>query len=155
MKTLMRYMTILMAIAVVSGSALASDVSTEKKAEFKKLVIQRNQLYKQLLGLDKKAAELVKQDKDITRVNGEQVTIQDRLDLIQLRLETMSARYDLDIPDLPSVKDQQESAIAAKNYGLDAFERGKTRTMLEIKRQTFNLLKSLDYSIILSRLEEN
>lgn len=153
MKTMNRYMIVLIAMVVVSGGAFASDIQPEKKAEFRKLVIQRNKLYKQLLTLDKQAASLLKRDKDATQVNGQQVTIQDRLDLIQLRLETMAARYDLSIPDLPSAN-AQELEDAAKNYGLDAFERGRVRTLHEIKRQTLNLLKSLDYSIILARLED-
>ena len=141
-------------IAAASTNAFAADLSTEKKAEFRKLVIQRNQMHRELQTLDRQAAELVKQGKGITKVNSKQVTVQDRLDLNQLRLETMAARYELDIPELDDLNKESNAAQAKKIYGADAFLRGKARTMLELKRQTFVLLRSIDYSIILSKLKE-
>ena len=155
MKTIPKLILLLSVIAAASTNAFASDISTEKKAEFRKLVIKRNQMHKELQTLDRQAAELVKQDKDTTKLNSKQVTIQDRLDLNQLRLETMAARFELDIPDLPDLNKQADAAEAKKIYGADAFQRGRTRTMLELKRQTFQLLRSIDYSIILSKLKEN
>jgi len=154
MKTITKLILLFSIIAAASVNTFAADISTEKKAEFRKLVIQRNQLYSQLQTLDRQAAELVKQDKDSTKVNGKQVTVQDKLDLNQLRLETMAARYELDIPEPPDLNKLQDPEKAKSIYGADAFVRGKTRTMLELKRQTFHLLRSLDYSIILSKLKE-
>jgi hypothetical protein len=146
---------VLAVIVAASGSVFAGDVPTEKKADFRKLVLQRNKFHKELQAKDKQAAELVKQNKDATKINSKQVTIQDSLDLNQLRLETMAARYELDIPELPVLNAQGEVKGSKGVYGADAFQRGRTRTMLEIKRQTFLLLKSLDYSIIISKLKEN
>ena len=142
-------------IAAASTNAFAADIPTEKKAEFRKLVIKRNQMHKELHGLDMQAADLLKQKRDTTRVNGKQVTVQDRMDLNQLHLETLAARYELDIPDLPDLTKQRDPKDGKSVYGADAFKRGRTRTMLELKRQTFVLLRSIDYSIILSRLQEN
>lgn len=154
MKTITKLIMLFSIIAAASTSVFAADVSTEKKAEFRKLVIQRNQMHKELYNLDKQAAELVKQGKDTTKVNGKQVTVQDRMDLNQLRLETMAARYDLEIPDLPDLNKEADVLDAKKVYGSDAFQRGRARTMTELKRQTFVLLRSIDYSIILSKLKE-
>jgi len=154
MKTITKLILMLSIIAAASANAFAADVPTEKKAEFRKLVIQRNQMHKELCDLDKQAADLVKQGKDTTKINGKQVTIQDKLDLNLLRLETMAARYELDIPDLPDLTKRPGAKDSETVYGADAFKRGRTRTMLELKRQTFVMLRSIDYSIILSRLRE-
>ncbi len=155
MKTMTKLVLVLSVIIAASASALAEDVPTEKKAEFRKLVIQRNKFHKDLQALDKQAAGLLKESKDTTKVNSKQVTTQDRLDLNQLRLETMAARYELDIPELPELNAQGEIKGSKSIYGADAFERGRARTMMELKRQTFALLRSLDYSIIISKLKEN
>ena len=128
------------------ASAVDSKANTEQKAEFRKLILQRNQLHNKLQHLDIPAAELVKSDKDATRVNAEQVTIQDRLDLLQLRIETLAARYDFTVPDLPDEKTAAELAQRQANYGIDAFARGRQRTREELKRQTLRLLASIDYS---------
>ena len=135
-------------LSVVGGQALAIDsqVDTEKKAEFRKLILQRNQLHNKLQQRDIQAAELTKNGKDATRINAEQVTIQDRLDLLQLRIETLAARYDFVMPDLPNEKTAAEMAQREADYGLDAFARGRHRTKEELKRQTLRLLASIDYS---------
>jgi hypothetical protein len=153
MKTMTKLILVLAVIVAASGNVLAEDVSTEKKAEFRKLINLRNKFHKELQALDKQAVELLKQNKDMTKVNSKQVTVQDRLDLNQLRLETMAARYELDIPDVPTAKSLDETG--SKVYGADAFLRGKTRTLLVLRKQTLQLLRSLDYSLLTSRLEEN
>lgn len=152
MKTMTKLILVLAVIVAASGNVLAEEVSTEKKAEFRKLINLRNKFHKELRALDKQAVELLKQNKDMTKVNSKQVTIQDRLDLNQLRLETMAARYELDIPDVPAAKSLDEGN-GSKIYGADAFKRGKTRTLLVLRKQTLELLRSLDYSLITSRLE--
>jgi hypothetical protein len=155
MKTITKLILLLSIITAASSITFAADIPTEKKAEFRKLIIKRNQMHKELHTLDMQAADLFKQKKDTTRVNGKQVTVQDRMDLNQLHLETMAARYELDIPDLPDLTKKLDTKDGKSVYGADAFKRGRTRTMLELKRQTFVLLRSIDYSIILSRLQEN
>jgi len=154
MKTISK-LILLAIIAAVTATAFAAEVPTEKKAEFRKLVIQRNNFQRQLQTYDMQSAELLKQGKDTTKVNAKQVTIQDRMDLNQLKLETMAARYDLEIPDLPDLTKQPDNKDPKAAYGSDAFQRGRTRTMLELKRQTFYMLRSIDYSVILGKLKEN
>ena len=52
-------------LSVITSHALAIDsqAGTEQKAEFRKLVLQRNQLFSKLQRLDIQAAELVKNGK--------------------------------------------------------------------------------------------
>lgn len=154
MKTMTKLILLLTVITAASVTAFA-EMPTEKKTEFRKLVILRNRLHNDLQALDKQSADQLKQGKDTTKLNGRQVTIQDRLDLNQLRLETMAARYELEIPDLPKVNDKGQLVASNRIYGVDAFQRGRTRTLQELKRQTFQLLRSLDYSILISKLKEN
>ena len=154
MKLITKISIVLLAVGAVSQGVFADDIPTDKKAEFRKLVLKRNQMHRELFQLDRKAAELLKHGRDTTRVNGEQVTVQDRMDLNQLRLETMAARYGLAIPELPKLTEDDGLEKDKKQYGAEAFERGRQRTLMEIKRQTFRLLRSIDYSFILSNLKE-
>lgn len=147
MKTTSKLSTVCI-LLVICGQALAfgSQADTEKKTEFHKLTLQRNQLHNKLQQRDIQAAELVKKGKDATRINAEQVIIQDRLDLLQLRIETLAVRYDFVVSDLPNEKTAEEMAQRNADYGLDAFARGVQRTKEELKRQTIRLLASIDYS---------
>ena len=147
MKTAGKLLTMCM-LLVICGQALAfgSQANTEEKAKFRKLVLQRKQLHNKLQRMDLKAAEVVKKGKDAIRINAEQITIQDRNDLLQLRIETLAARYDFEVPDLPVEKTVAELEQLRTNYGIDAFARGRQRTREELKRQTLRLLASIDYS---------
>ena len=135
----------------ISGQAMASgsQTDTQRKAEFRKLILQRNRLHSKLQQRDRQAAALIKQSQDATRINAEQVTIQDKLDLLQLRLEATAARYDYEIPDFPA----KNAAGQVEHYGRNAFERGRRRTTEELKRQTLRLLASIDYSQFRAKLE--
>ena len=147
------YLLIACILLATGGQALANDSQTDiqRKAEFRKLILERNRLHRELQQHDVQAAELVKQGKDATRINAEQITIQDKLDLLQLRIETMAARYDFVIPALPD----DSTASETSQYGLGAFERGRQRTREELKRQTLRLLASIDYSEFRAQMEED
>jgi hypothetical protein len=134
-------------------AAMAEDATTEKKAEFRKAISERNRQMGKLVELDRKAAELVKSGKDATKVNAEQIATQDKLDTAQLKVETMAARYGFEVPAAPEEKDFRQLADQEQNFGRDAFERGRQRTLDEVKRQTLEFLKSIDYSVMLSKTE--
>lgn len=147
---------LMMCILLAIGTeTMASEVQTDsqRKAEFRKLILQRNRLHSKLQQRDMQAAELVKDGKDTIRINAEQVTIQDKLDLLQLRIETMAARYDYEIPALPQKNAAGEEGQYGA-YGRNAFERGQQRTKEELKRQTLGLLASIDYSQFRAKLED-
>lgn len=147
MKTTSKLLMVCVMLAIAGQTlAIESQSDTEKKAEFRKLTLQRNQLHNKLNQLDIKAAGFVKANKDATKINAEQVTTQDKLDLLQLRIETLAARYDFTVPDLPNEKTAAEMAQHNANYGIDAFARGRRRTNEELKRQTLRFLASIDYS---------
>ena len=147
------YLLIACILLATGGRVLAADSQTDiqRKAEFRKLILERNRLHRTLQQYDLQAAEMVKQNKDATKINAEQVTTQDRLDLLQLRIETMAARYDFEIPALPD----DSTAAETSQYGLGAFERGRQRTKEELKRQTLRLLASIDYSQFRAQMEDD
>jgi len=131
----------------------ANDAEIQAKAEFNKLVLQRNQLHRKLQQADTNAVELLKAGKDTTKLNAEQITIQDRLDLIQLRLETMAARHTLAIPPVPKPKGPAGSGgITDSDLGREVFARGRTRTLKQLRLQTLDLLARLDFSGIKAKI---
>ena len=131
-----------------------NEEEVQAKAEFNKLVLQRNGLHRKLQQADISAVELLKAGKDTTKLNAEQITIQDRLDLIQLRLETMAARHTLAIPPVPKPKVQSGTGggTADSDLGYAVFARGRTRTIKQLRLQTLDLLASLDFSGIKAKI---
>ena len=151
MKTATNLLMACILLAIGTRAVAAGDQTEfQRKAEFRKLILQRNRLHLKLQQYDLQAAQMVKQGEDATRINAEQITTQDKLDLLQLRIETMAARYDYAIPALPE-KNPDE---LIGQYGRDAFERGRRRTKEELKRQTLRLLASIDYSQFRAKLED-
>ncbi|MBI9018438.1 MAG: hypothetical protein JEZ07_14390 [Phycisphaerae bacterium] len=134
---------------VITFGLHAAEISSEKKTEFYKLTRQRNSMWLQLDKLDKKAAELVKHEQDTTAVNAEQAAMQDRLDLIQFRIETMATRYDLPIPDLPTNETTNEDD-SKYDY---VFAYGQERTKAELHRQTLHMLASINYYTFIAGAE--
>ena len=143
------------------NSIVLADQQTEieNKAEFKKLVLQRNQLHAKLLQLDSKAAQAVKREQDPAQINAKQITTQDRMDLIQLRLETMAVRYGFVIPPLPQRPSQGTNSDSRlkddSRYGRDVFKRGRDRTKKELKNQTLRFLASIDFSRFIQKVKKD
>ncbi len=145
-------LTIMMSL--ISGTCLAQDENeVQARAEFNKHVLQRNKLLRELGQLDQKALAAVKDEKAATKINAQQVAAEDRLDLIQLRMETLAARYGYVIPEPPKI-DEQGRIEGDGKYGLDAFKRGRDRTQEQLRLQTLRFLASLDFSQLQSSLTE-
>jgi len=157
MRKYIRAAALVMILLSWGTAALADEQSTiQHKAEFRRLVQKRNKLYAQLRQLDCKAAEEVKQGSEPTRIHARQVTTQDKLDLIQLRLETLAIRNELLIPPLP--KDEPDKYHNGKGTGGDsrrveesAFARGRARTRDELKSQTLKLLAAISFEQFLEK----
>lgn len=115
------------------------------KAEFKKLILQRKQVSAKLEKVDEKALASVKSGDNVAQLHAEQTSLQDRLDLIQLRLETLSARYGYAVPELTKRQADEEKDPQGRPMS-SAFDRGRTRTMEQLRLQTLRFLATLDLS---------
>ena len=144
-----------MVIAVFMTSCLTSmslaEDPVDTRVKFRKLVLDRNKLHSELQVLDKQSAEALKSGKSTTKINSRQVTVQDKLDLLTLRLETMAVRYDYDMPALPSDKDGKGAGAASSPVKKVEFERGHKRTLAEVKKQTLRMLASINFDSITAR----
>ena len=124
--------------------------SPKERAEFKKLVIQRNKLYGRLTRLDDQAAELVKQGQKPLVVYAEQVSAQDQVDLVELRLAILSTRHGIPIPPVPG-RDLGPGGTVIRpdeevNRNLEkAFARGHERTVTKLRTDADGFLGSLDF----------
>jgi len=144
---------VLLCSSVQPGWAMEDD-AMQVKADFNKIVLQRNQLASKLRQLDARAVEQLKAGHDTTTLNAEQITVQDRLDLIQLRLETSAARYGLIIPPVPEEREAIGQAVADLHAvsGTDAFARGYQRTLMQLRREALDWLASLDFSSVRQKI---
>ena len=137
------------------ATAWGDEVPPEQVVEFRRLVAQRNQLHQKLAALDKQAAETIKRQEQPVRVHAEQIAIEDQLDLIQVRLEMMAMRYDFNIPPVPSMEeaDGADGETRNRRSASTDFERGRQRALEELRKQTQQMLQSIDYHEFLKRTE--
>jgi len=141
------------ALAFTLGAA-GADVPREVTTEFRQHVVKRDKLIRELHSLDQKAADSVIAGGAPNATHARQIELQDQVDLIQLRLETMAVRWNLDIPPAPVPgKDQMSEAevTAAKVEG--AFITGRERTDRALQERCRQMLASIDYDAFLRRAE--
>lgn len=147
-------------VAVCALSLLASpsiaapqeEVPREVKAEFRQNVVRRDKLIRELHSVDAKAADAVAAGGKPMAKHADQIALQDQIDLIQLRLETMAMRWTLVIPE-PPARDSlstDESALTAQKVE-SAFEEGRNRTERVLADRCREMLASIDYDAFLSR----
>jgi hypothetical protein len=144
-------MTLLAATCMLAytPASFAQDVAPEQKAEFRKLVRERDQLHRELLRLDRRATSAMKNGSQPVGLFAEQINVEDRLDLVQLRIEMMSTRYDLPLPALPG--ENNVKGVASETESFDqridqAFARGRTRARTALGRDCAQFLGSLDFT---------
>ncbi|MEO1236595.1 MAG: hypothetical protein AAFX76_07385 [Planctomycetota bacterium] len=139
-----------------SAPAHAQEASPEQKAEFNRMVRERNELHRELEGLDVRAVEAVKRGDDPIQINAQQVSVQDKLDLVQLRLEIVSMRYGLRLPPVPGSEGDTSKTIDGKPeerlMAEKAFARGHDRAMAMIRKESEEFARSLDFSGFLATL---
>lgn len=137
----------------LSSSALAQDATVQQKTEFRKLLRERDQLHRQLQVVDRRANTAMKQGQEPVGLYAEQVNLEDRLDLVQLRLEMMATRYSLPITALPGEKNLEGHATTpvGLNQRIDyVFARGRTRALESMRSDCDFFLGSLDFSEFLA-----
>ncbi|MBI9016553.1 MAG: hypothetical protein JEZ07_04745 [Phycisphaerae bacterium] len=150
MKTKMKTILIVFGLLMMP-SILMAEIDQEEiknKAEFQKLLIQRKNLFNELTKLDQQALEAVKQGQKPTSIHAKQVSVEDKLDLLQLRLETLSIRFGYDIPELK--KKDDKATNSQDPAGNDAFQRGRERTKQQLAQQTKDLMAAIDFNVFLA-----
>jgi len=100
--------------------AEAASVDPEIHQQFSSKVRERNTVVRKLQRLDREAASLMMKDESALEVNAKQQSLQDKLNVIELRLAIMSSRYDFEVPpspvaDPPQVKTRKASPTTARN----------------------------------------
>lgn len=137
-----------------SIAARGAEVPREVTTEFRQHVTKRDKLVRELHSLDQKAADQVIAGGAPNGTHARQIELQDQVDLIQLRLETMAVRWNLDIPPAPVPgKDQmnESEVVATKVEG--AFITGRERTDRALQERCRQMLASIDYDAFLARAE--
>jgi hypothetical protein len=132
----------------------AQDPPREVKSEFRQHVVRRDRLIRELNALDSKAADAVADGKKPNATHAEQIELQDEIDLIQLRIETMAMRWNLDIPDPPKPGEAAPDAGTATTAKVEAaFQEGRNRAERHLQARCRQMLASIDYDTFLSRGE--
>ncbi len=140
----------------VTGIAMAGQpesmggATASRRLEFKKLVFQRNKILMQLARLDEQAAELLKRGDTPLVIYARQVSAQDQLDLINLRLSLLSTRFGLILPPVPGQAVATTSGRAQPADDMTrnlekAFARGHDRAVKMLRDDADTFMQSLDF----------
>ncbi len=137
-------------IAMAGQSGYPGGATASRRAEFKKLVLQRNKIHVRLSRLDEHAAELLKRGDKPLVVYAHQVSAQDQLDLINLRLALLSTRFGLIAPPVPgqAVAGSGSRAQPADDMTRNlerAFARGHNRAVKMLRGDADTFMRSLDF----------
>lgn len=139
----------MLAAVFLASPALAQTavpkVDDAVKQEFRELVRRRDQLARKLAAADRKAAEGIKDEKDPVAIHAEQQSLEHELDLVQLRLETMSVRFELPLPQVPTPESIEAKRQSAAARASTAFDGGRDRARQVLSRDAKRMLASLDF----------
>ena len=142
----------LLCAGIACSSALAADVPQEVKSEFRQNIVKRDRLVRELASLDAKAADAVAGGKAPMGLHAQQTELQDKIDLLQLRIETMAVRWNLDIPAPPKPgSSEMDEAKVNQNRIEGAFQTGRERTDAVLQDRCRQMLASIDYDSFLKR----
>lgn len=146
--------SVLLCTSLACSPALAADVPTEVKSEFRQNIVKRDRLVRELAAIDAKAADAVAAGKAPMALHAQQTELQDKIDLLQLRIETMAMRWNLDIPSPPQPgTDQMSEARVTEQRIESAFTVGRERTDRALEDRCRTMLASIDYEAFLKRSE--
>lgn len=124
-------------------------LTTEQRVELKKLVQQRNRLTKELARLDDRATDQIKNGANAVVTHAQQVSVQDQLDLVELRLAIMSTQHGVSIPPPPGAHEPAAASTAMGSLGdrnmNAAFSRGRERAVQQLNRDAQLFMTSLDF----------
>jgi len=134
-----------------AAAAMAQPISSadaRQRAELQRLAQQRDDLARRLNAADLMAAEALKNGDDTIVIHAEQAGLQDQLDLVELRLEMMSARAGVPVPEPRRVDPDDPYAGDDKlRQRTDAaFQRGRARALRQVTATARVLLSSIDFA---------
>lgn len=147
-----QFALVIVCAACACAPSLATDVPMEVKSEFRQNVVKRDHLIRQLVSIDSKAADAVVAGKAPVSLHAQQTELQDKIDLLQLRIETMAVRWNLDIPQppKPGSEEMSESVLSEKRIDT-AFTTGRERTDRALQDRCRQMLATIDYETFLVR----
>jgi hypothetical protein len=147
-----RIIIAILCAASACTSALAVDVPIEVKSEFRQNIVRRDRLVRELAMIDSKAADAVASGKAPVALHAQQTELQDKIDLLQLRIETMAVRWSLDIPMPPQPGSAEMNEALVEDRRLEsAFTTGRERTDRALQDRCRQMLATIDYETFLSR----
>ena len=131
------------------AAASAQEVSPDVRAEFARLVRERAQAHAELQKLDRQAADRVRDGRDATEVYAEQINTEEKLDLVQYRLEVLATRYGLPLTPVEAAEapDGRDPVQKATDR---VFSRGEARARQQLQEDVEELLASIDFSDFLA-----
>jgi hypothetical protein len=142
------------AFACPMALAQGQDVPREVKSEFRQNIVRRDRMIRELHALDAKAADDVAAGKAPMTKHAQQIELQDQIDLMQLRIETMAVRWNLPIPDPPAPGSAPIDEAAATAQRVEsAFVEGRDRTDRVLVDRCRQMLASIDYDSFLRRTQ--
>ncbi len=134
----------------ISGPGGVQPFTPKQKGEFHKLVIRRNKLHAKLRSLDSQASDLIKSGQRPLVVHAQQVSVQDQLDLVELRLAILGTRHGVWVPPVPGRDPAPDGGLMPQDDPASrsvqrAFARGRDRAVKQLRNDATHFMASLDF----------
>ena len=144
--------TLVIAIAMTDITLAApANPTPEQHTEFNRLISQRDELHNQLETLDREAAQHIKRGDNPLQMHSRQVTVQDQLDLVELRVDILSSRYGLPVPPLPGERAQEGESDrnGRAQSSEEVFTRGRERALVHLRNDLRWMMARIDFETFL------
>lgn len=120
----MRNLHLLSIICVFISMTALSFAGNSIPIQARKLIKQRDLLQQELLRADQKAADAVLIGEDPLELHASQTGLQEQVDVLQMRLESLALRFDFSLPDLAdSIRSNQAEDLLGPHIAI-----GRERT---------------------------
>lgn len=142
----------LLTVGGPSAFAAPADVAPEVHQQFAEKLRERNTLTRKLHRLDREAADLVMRGESAIHINAKQQSLQDQLNVVELRLAIMSNRYDFEVPpspvaDPPRISREPVSPSSKRHrVARDLAPDGHARAQAVIQRELEAMLARLAFT---------
>ena len=141
-------------MALLCLFAMTSQVQADSQdhAQMMRLAEQRDRLTLRLRDLDRLSADRMIDGEQPHDIHAVQIELERELEQVQRRLETLSARSGLAVPQAGApMRHRLEQRQQTEERALALLERGKGRALEVVRQDAREFLASLDFTEFLSR----
>ncbi len=146
----MKRITALMLLTAIVLPVSASFGASSMPQHARVLLAERDHLQQMLLRADQDAADALLRGEDPIELYADQTGLQEQVDMMQLRIESLAMRLDFDIPALSSSIDNSDPADVLESHISIGRQRAQSAMANRCQSACGSILEDVDFDSFLS-----